>query len=89
MRTAEQLQHVVGWEPEGQVYFNYSANTAGERLDEFTIAAAHADIDNNNVCADLGLHRKGATVDGKTHGRHHRAASAPLPVSATRPSSPC
>ena len=54
----------VGWSPEGQVYFNYSAevNTAA---DEFT-AGAGADIDNDTVAQKWG-YKKGAQ-NAKTHG---------------------
>jgi type IV pilus assembly protein PilA len=54
---------VVGWQPEGQVYFNYSV-ASNVSADQFT-AAAHADIDNNGV-VQLWGYRKGS-VDGKAH----------------------
>ena len=55
---------IVGWEPEGQVYFNYSVNTNSPSNDEFT-AAAHADIDADGTPQYWG-YQKG-TLAGKAH----------------------
>jgi type IV pilus assembly protein PilA len=56
---------IVGWSPEGNVFFNYSvATNSGSGNDEFT-AAAHADIDADTVPQYWG-YKKGA-VDGKAH----------------------
>ena len=54
---------VVGWEPEGQVYFNYSSNSPAT-ADEFT-AAAVADIDADDTGQTWG-YRKGDTA-AKAH----------------------
>ena len=55
---------IVGWLPEGQVYFNYSVGANTPTNDEFT-AAAHADIDNDSTPQYWG-YAKG-TQDGKAH----------------------
>lgn len=55
---------IVGWEPEGQVYFNYSVNTNSPANSMFT-AAAHADIDADGTPQYWG-YQKG-TLAGKAH----------------------
>jgi len=58
---------IVGWEPEGQVYFNYSVNTNDPTNDSFT-AAAHADIDADGTAQYWGYQKEGvAALAGKTH----------------------
>ena len=56
---------IVGWTPEGMVYFNYSVEINGA-ADEIT-AGAGADIDNDGTAQTWG-YRKGATLDAKDHG---------------------
>ncbi len=59
---------IVGWEPEGQVYFNYSVNTNAPNNDRFT-AAAHADIDADGTPQEWGYKKcSGGTCEaGKAH----------------------
>lgn len=58
----------VGWEPEGQVYFNYSVATNGPTNDRFT-AAAHADIDADGAPQYWGYKKcsNGTCEDGRAH----------------------
>jgi type IV pilus assembly protein PilA len=55
---------IVGWSPEGRVYFNYSAEINGDGS-EFT-AGAGADIDNDGTAQVWG-YKKGAQ-NAKDHG---------------------
>lgn len=55
----------VGWQPEGEVYFSYSAATNTGTDDEFT-AAAYADIDDDNALQAWG-YKKG-DQDAKSFG---------------------
>jgi type IV pilus assembly protein PilA len=57
---------IVGWEPEGQVYFNYSVNTNDPTNDSFT-AAAHADIDADGAAQYWGYQKGPAQLAGKAH----------------------
>ena len=57
--------NIIGWSPEGQVYFNYSV-AIPSAADEFT-AAGHADIDNDTDPQYWG-YSKSASLDGKSHG---------------------
>jgi type IV pilus assembly protein PilA len=54
---------IIGWEPEGMVFFNYSVEI-NAAADEFT-AGSGADIDNDGTPQVWG-YRKGA-LDGKDH----------------------
>jgi type IV pilus assembly protein PilA len=65
--TADFGFDIVGWEPEGQVYFNYSVNTNSPSNDSFT-AAAHADIDADGDAQYWGYQKPGtASLAGKAH----------------------
>jgi type IV pilus assembly protein PilA len=67
----------LGWSPEGQVYFNYSAEI-NAAADGFT-SAAHADIDNDTDPQYWGYKKVGsAQVDGKDHGAYGQCAGADL-----------
>jgi type IV pilus assembly protein PilA len=59
---------IVGWEPEGQVYFNYSVATNSPSNDRFT-AAAHADIDADGTAQYWGYKKcsNGTCENGKAH----------------------
>ena len=54
---------MIGWEPEGEVYFSYNAAVNGTD-DEFT-AAAYADIDNDTANQYWGYRSGASTVDAK------------------------
>lgn len=56
---------IIGWSPEGRVYFNYSAEINAGVADEFT-AGAGADIDNDGTPQVWG-YKKGIQ-NAKTHG---------------------
>jgi type IV pilus assembly protein PilA len=76
---------IVGWEPEGQVYFNYSVNTNTPANDQFT-AAAHGDIDNDADPQYWG-YAKG-TQDGKTHTGLGQCKRADLTAETVMPCTP-
>ena len=60
---------VVGWSPEGDVFFNYAVETAAG--DDGYMASAAADIDKNQDPQRWGYHKadgNGNAVDGKDHG---------------------
>jgi type IV pilus assembly protein PilA len=59
---------IVGWSPEGQVYFNYSVNTDAPNNTRFT-AAAHADIDADGTPQLWGYKKcsTGTCEAGKAH----------------------
>ena len=59
---------IVGWSPEGGVYFNYAVETA--TADDGYMASAAADIDNDTDAQRWGYHKASGTtgnVDGKDH----------------------
>ncbi len=55
----------LGWQPEGDVYFNYQAATTSGS-DEF-LASAAADIDSAGAAQIWGYKTDGMTEDGKDH----------------------
>jgi len=69
---------IVGWSPEGMVYFNYSVETNNPTDDQFT-AGAGADIDNDTTPQSWG-YRKGAE-DGKDHGALGQCTAAGIGAS--------
>ena len=75
--TALEGFDVVGWSPEGMVYFNYSVES-NLAADIFT-AGAGADIDNDGT-PQLWGYRKG-TMDAKTHGVLGTCTSAGIAAS--------
>jgi len=72
----------VGWEPEGQVYFNYSVQTNGTVQDQFT-AASGADIDADSTPQIWG-YAKGAQ-NAKTHGALGSCTRAKLTAQTVMP----
>jgi len=56
----------VGWQPEGDVYFNYQVTTLSPLNNEF-LASAAADIDNQGGFQIWGYKTGGMTDDGKDH----------------------
>lgn len=60
---------VVGWSPEGDVFFNYAVETAAG--DDGYMASAAADIDADQDAQRWGYHKadgQGNAVDDKSHG---------------------
>jgi len=60
---------IVGWSPEGDVFFNYAVETATN--DDGFMASASADIDANGTGQIWGYHKPdgaGANVPGLSHG---------------------
>jgi len=61
---------IVGWSPEGDVFFNYAVETASPDDDGF-MASAAADINSNDIAQRWGYHKTdgaGVNVAGKDHG---------------------
>ena len=75
--VADQGFAIVGWSPEGDVFFNYAVETATG--DDGYMASAAANIDADSNPQRWGYHKaSGATgdVDGKDHGNSLGACTA-------------
>ena len=79
----------LGWEPEGQVFFNYAAETNAPTNDRF-FASAAADIDADTDPQHWGYQTTSSIATGKDHGTSAGTAlgtctGATLPIETVGP----
>ena len=78
----------LGWEPEGQVFFNYGSMTNTPTNDRF-FASAAADIDADGTPQHWGYQTTGSIANGKDHGNGlGTCASAQLAIETVGPCEP-